>query len=157
MVIAEQGQRAADRLREIREAHVDGDGEPMYQAEFARLLQNQGERMYGDLLEHKFSPSLVNRLENAGQPPTLQDIAIYAAVDPHRRGKLWAGWGEREDSSMLQERGASVIRPALPTNEELAAMTGATVGKPRKITIQELEREAAAKQAAKKGGGRRRA
>jgi transcriptional regulator with XRE-family HTH domain len=46
---------------------------------------------------------------------------------------------------------------ALPTNEDLAAMTGATVGTPRKLTIQELEREVATKHAAKKGGGRRRA
>jgi hypothetical protein len=36
-------------------------------------------------------------------------------------------------------------------------MTGATVGKPGKLSLQDLEREAASKHAAKKGGGRRRA
>jgi transcriptional regulator with XRE-family HTH domain len=45
----------------------------------------------------------------------------------------------------------------LPTNDDLAAMTGATAGTPRKLTVKDLEREAAAKHAAKKGGGRRRA
>lgn len=120
--------RVAARLREVREAHVGADGNPMFQADFARLLHTRAQRMFGEHLEHKYSPSLVNRLENGIQPPTLQDVAVYAAVDPSHRGKLWLAWGETQDTSMragVEQLPASSFPEVETTRSRAAKRRGA--------------------------------
>jgi hypothetical protein len=88
-----------DRLKSIREATA---GAPT-QGAFAAVLQHKAERLFGEEVEHRYAQTLVNRLENGGQPPTLQDIAVYAALDPRNRGKLWLAWGEAVDSSIRRQ------------------------------------------------------
>lgn len=111
MVRATDRERIAQRFREVREAAVDRRGESINQKLFADLLQQQGERMFGADLQHKYVASLVQRLETGSQEPTLQDVAIYATMDRAGRGKLWLGWGEVADSALRNRtQGPSVIK-----------------------------------------------
>ena len=45
-----------------------------------------------------YSQSTLSKLEGGGQAVTLDDIAVFAAVDPLKRGKLWLGWGEERSA-----------------------------------------------------------
>lgn len=59
----------------------------------------------------EYSQSTLSKLETGTQEPSFDDVAVFAAVDPERRGKLWLAWNEREDSA-LQD--AELARPQMP-------------------------------------------
>jgi transcriptional regulator with XRE-family HTH domain len=73
-------------------------------------------------------------LDNAGDPP---------------EAPRWPGWLTKWRAG---RQVTETQRSALPTNEELAAMTGARATKPQTTSIRELEREAEKAKAAKRGG-----
>lgn len=81
------------RLRAVREA----TGKK--QQDFVPLLDAAAADLYGSG-ELTYSQSALSRLETGGQTATLEDIAVFARVDPKRRGKLWVAWGETEDAEL---------------------------------------------------------
>lgn len=95
----------SDRLRAIREATQ------LLQKDFVARLNAAVAELYGDGAV-MFDAPRVSKLENGRQEATLADIAVYAAVDPLRRGKLWIGWGDSVDSAMVPvpRQGPSVIK-----------------------------------------------
>jgi hypothetical protein len=91
-----------ERLREVRGPRRLEDFVPELNAA-SRALGEEGPI---------FSQSRVSKLELGAQRASLDDIAIYALLDPKRRGKLWLAWNEAEDSAMARPHGPSVIKPA---------------------------------------------
>lgn len=109
------------------------------QADFAGLLSRAAKQLHGGAATGYDQP-LVSLIENGGRDITLEDVAVYAAVDPMRRGKLWLGWGESRDPATAE------------TPEELAARLG--VEPPRRGP--QFPAPAAAKKATQAGGQKRR-
>jgi hypothetical protein len=129
------------RLRSARRAFVE-------RHDAALTYEAIGEALGRLLKRPAFKHSTVRAWFADGQEPESFEVArAIATVLEADAGYLITGVASQPEAT---------DRP-LPTNEELAAMTGATVGKPRELSIRDLEREAATKHAAKKGGGRRRA
>lgn len=83
----------------------------LLQKEFVARLNEASLTLYGRR-GPRYDPPRVSKLENGRQEPTLADVAIYAAVDPRRRGKLWLAWNESADSALAAPRrqGPSVIQ-----------------------------------------------
>jgi hypothetical protein len=82
------------RLRAVREEYRDAGGAVPSQVEFGALLQRVAVEIFGANVEHKYGQSLVNRLEKGKQPPTLQDLEVYEAIDQSKRSRGWLAWGE---------------------------------------------------------------
>jgi transcriptional regulator with XRE-family HTH domain len=87
------------RLRAVREATG------LTQLQFLAKLNAAAER----LGTRAYVQSLLSRLENGLQVPSFDDIAVYASIDPERRGKLWLAWGEAEDATLKARPGARDI------------------------------------------------
>lgn len=79
-----------ERLRSIREA--SGLTQVQFLERLNRATAAAGMRPYVQ--------SVLSRLENGGQQATVDDIAVFAAVDPKGRGKLWLAWGEKDDPTL---------------------------------------------------------
>jgi hypothetical protein len=93
---SEKTKRGA-RLRLVREDFATGREGPFSQGDFAAELQRVAVELFGaGEVEHKYGQSLVNRLEKGNQPPTLQDLDVYAAIDPKKRAREWFAWGDRK-------------------------------------------------------------
>jgi transcriptional regulator with XRE-family HTH domain len=92
----------------------------------------------------EYSQSTLSKLESGPQAPSFDDIAVFAAVDPEGRGKLWLAWGETADAT---------LRP--PTIEEIAALTGARVGKPGQTLAEWTRQQELEKKKAARGGGQK--
>jgi hypothetical protein len=101
-VAADDGIRL--RLIEVRAATA------LTQTSFADRLNEASRALYG---EHgpRYRQGNVTKLETGAQYASLADVAVYAMVDPKRRGKLWLGWDESDDASMRRTHGPSVIKP----------------------------------------------
>lgn len=76
-----------ERMKAIRKAHG------MTQEIFLAVLREGSRAVLGDGVR-TYSQSTLSRLESGKQPPTLEDVAVLAAIDPQARGKLWLGWNE---------------------------------------------------------------
>ena len=81
------------RLVAIREALR------LSQAELVSQLNAVSRALYGDQ-GPVFNQGRVSKLEVGTQRASLDDVAIYALLDPERRGKLWLAWHERQDRAM---------------------------------------------------------
>ena len=93
------------RLRAVREAHE------MTQLQFLPLLNREAARRG----VREYSQSTLSRLESGRQEATFDDVAVFAALDPQHRGKLWLGWGETTDLTLRQPRhGPSIIQQNEP-------------------------------------------
>jgi transcriptional regulator with XRE-family HTH domain len=105
MAVASPKASIGDRLKAVREATA------LLQKDFVARLNDVVAELYGDRAV-KFDAPRVSKLENGRQEPTFADIAVYAMVDPLRRGKLWLAWEEEVDSAMAAPRrhGPSVIK-----------------------------------------------
>lgn len=79
------------RARLIREATG------LQQAPFAQLLSTAAARIG---VVERYIASKVSKIETESRTMTLDDVTVLASVDPERRGKLWLGWDECEDSTM---------------------------------------------------------
>lgn len=88
------------RLKAVREAA--GVTQLQFLARLNAAAESLGKRTYAQ--------SQLSRLENGLQEPTFDDVAVFALVDPERRGKLWLAWGETTDSAQLPKAGPSVIK-----------------------------------------------
>lgn len=78
----------AARLVAIREATG------LRQTDFVVQLNRVARGLYGRGVRRYRQPTVSN-LECGHQAVSLMDVAVYAAMDPKKRGKLWVGWGER--------------------------------------------------------------
>lgn len=78
---------------------------------FVTRLNDAARQLYGDEGK-RYRQDTLSKIERAhGQAPTFEDVAVWAAVDPKRRGKLWLAWNETIDNTMAQPRqGPSVIK-----------------------------------------------
>lgn len=128
------------RLRAVRELFKDDAGVSLSQGDFAVRLQRKAVELFGASgVEHKYGQSLVNRLEKGNQPPSLQDIEVYTAIDPAKRSLEW------------------FVRGPVAVLDLTHAKAVSAAGKARAMPIADREREkatAAPKKAAKKKGGR---
>lgn len=91
------GDGVGARLRAVREA--TGLTQVQFLARLNRAAEQLGVRPYAQ--------SVLSRLENGLQQATFDDVAVYAAVDPLGRGKLWLGWGE-EALPQIQPAGGAI-------------------------------------------------
>lgn len=82
-----------DRFKSVREATG------LLQRDFVALLNDAAKALYGARAP-RFDAPRVSKLENGRQEASIMDVAIYATVDPLRRGKLWVGWSETADSAL---------------------------------------------------------
>ena len=91
-----------------------------------------------------FKQSSLSKIEGGPQAVSFDDVAVYAAVDPKRRGKLWLAWGEKADATMA----------ATPDDAELERLTGVAFRKrqPAKPTAGK-QSATPAKGGAKRAGG----
>jgi transcriptional regulator with XRE-family HTH domain len=80
--VADSG--VSERLKAVREATG------LTQARFLPRLNQAAER----LGVREYSQSTLSRLESGMQTASFDDVAVFAAVDPLQRGKLWLAWGE---------------------------------------------------------------
>lgn len=93
-----------ERLRDVREATR------LKIEDFVPALNRVSRDLFGDA-GPAFNGGRVSKLELGVQRASLDDIAVYAAIDPKRRGKLRLAWNETVDRSMAQPRqGPSVIQ-----------------------------------------------
>lgn len=131
------------RIRAVREATG------LTQQAFLYQLNAASARVLGDGVR-EYSQSTLSKLESGAQEAAFEDITVFAAVDPKRRGKLWLAWGEEVDSFKAP-------RTSRELNTELAAATGVNDTPARKSATQQLAEDAAAAQkpAAKAAGGKR--
>jgi transcriptional regulator with XRE-family HTH domain len=130
-----------ERCKDVRSATG------LKQADFAARLDQAAKRLHGEKAI-RYDQPLVSILENGGRSMTLEDVAVYAAVDPLRRGKLWMGWGEHIESAARPE-----------TDAELELRTGVkfkTERRPTSELLEEGKTKPAAKKAAGEGRGGRR-
>lgn len=83
------------------------------QEAFVERLNAAARQLYGDD-GRRYRQDTLSKIEKPnGQAPTFDDVAIWAAVDPKRRGKLWLGWDEAVDSALVaapRRQGPSVIQ-----------------------------------------------
>lgn len=126
-------QPMAQRLRMIREAAG------LTQLQFLPKLNAASRAVLGEG-EREYSQSTLSKLESGAQEPIFDDVAVFAWVDPLKRGKLWLAWGESRDSATAE------------THEELAARLG--VSPPRRK--QQFPAPTATKKATNAGGQKRR-
>jgi hypothetical protein len=90
------------------------------QPELVPRLQAAAVQLYGAQAP-RYTQTRISDIERDARRIRLEDVAVYAAVDPLRRGKLWLGWNERTDSALLP------LAPTLPrlrgrsVTEQLAA------------------------------------
>lgn len=98
------------RFRSIREALG------MTQVQFRDYLQEQAGVEIGQ--------AELSRLETGMQRPTVEDIAVWSCLDPHKRGRLWLAWGDeptRATRAIEDERCREVlVPPARPTAKRRA-------------------------------------
>lgn len=100
----------------------------------------------------EYSQSTLSKLESGAQAASFDDVAVFAAVDPKRRGRLWLAWGE--------ERAEQTAEPPL-TPEEIADFVNKELAASRQYDAEHAARQAAsepgaAKKAAGAGRGRSR-
>lgn len=93
------------RLRDVRESTK------LRLEDFVPALNARARELLGDAAP-TFNGGRVSKLELGVQRASLDDIAVYAAIDPQRRGKLWLAWDEAVDSAITRPRrqGPSVIQ-----------------------------------------------
>lgn len=60
------------------------------------------------LIEHglRLSFSNVNRMELGTEMPTVDELRIFAALDPLKRGRLWLVWGDPPPRATPKSGGA---------------------------------------------------
>lgn len=78
----------AQRLIAVREATG------LVQVDFVKELNRANRKLFGGGAR-MYTQSTLSKLEIGWQEPSLDDVAVYAAIDPLKRGKLWVGWGEK--------------------------------------------------------------
>lgn len=96
------------RLVEIRERSA------LTQIEFVARLNERARELYGDLAP-RYNQSAISKLENGPNKVLLTDVAVYAGIDPQKRGKLWLAWGSAVDETM---------EPKEPATETVRVETG---------------------------------
>lgn len=97
-----------ERLRAVREATG------LKQQDFAAAAERAARSLLGDDAP-RYTQTRVSDLERGGRYVALEDIAVYASLDPDRRGKLWLAWNELQDASMAGPRlGPSIIQTPDP-------------------------------------------
>lgn len=89
----------AERIRSVREAHG------LTQLQFLAVLNRQA----AALGAREYTQSTLSKLETGTQEASFTDVAVFAATDRLRRGKLWIAWGETEDVSMARPTSAGVL------------------------------------------------
>lgn len=75
------------RLKAVREATG------LKQQDFAAAADRGARALFGGEAP-RYTQTRVSDLERGGRYVALEDIAVYASLDPLHRGKLWLGWGE---------------------------------------------------------------
>jgi transcriptional regulator with XRE-family HTH domain len=91
-----------ERIRDIREAAG------LTQLQFLDVLNRSAARLGA----RPYLQSTLSKLETGAQDVSFDDVAVFAAVDPLHRGKLWLGWGEAVDATRNPARDAeAVARP----------------------------------------------
>jgi transcriptional regulator with XRE-family HTH domain len=93
VVTAKASTTVGERFRAVR------DASGLLQRDFVARLNEASIARFGTA-GPRYDPSRVSRLENDRQVATLEDVAIYADVDPLHRGKLWVGWCEAVDATL---------------------------------------------------------
>lgn len=114
------------------------------QEAFVARLNAAAQQLYGDTAKHYRQDTLSKLEKPNGQTPTFDDVAVWAAVDPLRRGKLWLAWDEARDAATRPE-----------TLEEVSARTGIGVAR-RGQQFPAPESEKATRAGGQKGGKRNR-
>lgn len=122
------------RLREVREATR------LTVEAFVDRLNTLSTALFG-AAGPAFQQGRISKLELGSQRASLEDIAIYAAIDPKHRGKLWLAWDETKDVTMRKD-----------TPEDLARRIG--VQPPRRG--QQFPAPTVVKKATQVGGQKRR-
>lgn len=123
-----------DRLKAVREATG------LTQVAFATKLDELAAQVF-KARPRRYLPPTISKLETEVQKADFDDIAIYAAIDPLHRGKLWLVWGEAVDAT-LRPPAAPPLRDYF--GEEVVAANA---------TLRAAEKkEAARKRSGRKGG-----
>lgn len=78
----------AGRLFAIRAALGEGVRKPLPLREMAALLTERAEG------GRRFHASQLSGWETGASDPTVDDVAVIAAVDPLHRGAAWLAWGD---------------------------------------------------------------
>ena len=120
----DESEARGDRLRSVRDAVGEAARATLSQGDFAVELQRVAIELFGTKnVEHKYGQSLVNRLEKGKQPPTLQDIDVYATIDPKKRPREWFAWGDR---TVLDLSHAKPVSEAAQKRAEAITERGST-------------------------------
>lgn len=135
-----------ERLRLVREATK------LRLEDFVSQLNRESSRRFG-AAGPTFNGGRVSKLELGVQRAALDDIAVYAALDPLRRGKLWLGFNEWSDSAVVAPD-VKAGRAAEP--EPAYGPENATLMPDRRLARGGAKPGGAAPAAAKKSGGRSR-
>lgn len=97
------------RMKQVR------DEARMTQEVFCAELNRASAALFGDE-GPRYRQGVLSKIETGMQAPTFDDIEVWAAVDPRRRGKLWLAWEEDVDSALEVPRrqGPSIIQEPPP-------------------------------------------
>lgn len=80
-------------------------------------------------IDARYDSSVVTRIETGQRKQvTLDDVAVYAAVDPKRRGREWMGWGP---ASAMRLSSLPVVED-IPTTAAEVAATSRDAGRARR-------------------------
>lgn len=86
----------------------------MDQRQMADLLTATAERV-GLRLKGRYDNTVVSKLENGRRDLSVDDLVLYAAVDPLKRGEGWIALGTLPAQGFVPRQGK---RPASPVEPE---------------------------------------
>lgn len=83
-------QTIAERVYEIRRLLGPDLKTPLQGGVFAKRLNAIAAR-YG--LQFKYDHSVISKIENGGRRVSIEEVPLFAALDPKQRGANWLAWG----------------------------------------------------------------
>lgn len=86
----EEPQTVRARVYEIRRALGPDHRTPLTQGEFAKRANAIAAR-FG--LKANYDASFISKIENGTRTVGIEEIPVFAALDPMKRGDSWLAWG----------------------------------------------------------------
>lgn len=92
-----QPQTVNDRVYEIRRALGPDRKTPLSQGEFAKRVNAIASR-YG--MKATYDHSVISKIENGIRNVSIEEVPLFAALDPKERGWMWMAWGRVSEGSI---------------------------------------------------------
>jgi hypothetical protein len=89
-LVADEPQTVRERVYEIRKALGPDRRTPLSQGEFAKRANAVAAR-HG--LKSTYDASFISKIESGIRAVSIEEVPVFAALDPLKRGEMWLAWG----------------------------------------------------------------